>query len=94
MAAEGKPYELVVSGPAARAISERLPEPVAAAVIDLITGPLIENPQRVGKPLRHELEGLWSARRATFRVLYRVDEPNHEVVVLRVEHRRAAYRSP
>lgn len=63
------------------------------AVIDLITGPLIDNPQRVGKPLRHELEGLWSARRATFRVIYRVDETNREVVVLHVEHRRAAYRS-
>ena len=92
MAAEGQPYELLVAGPAARAIADRLPEAVAAAVIDLITGPLVESPRRLGKPLRQELEGIWSARRGTFRILYRIDEANHQVVVLRVEHRRSAYR--
>lgn len=86
------PYGIVVAGPAARAISDVLPEAVAAAVIDLITGPLLENPRRVGKPLRQELEGIWSARRGTFRVLFRIDEANREVVVLRVEHRDSAYR--
>jgi mRNA-degrading endonuclease RelE of RelBE toxin-antitoxin system len=69
-----------------------VPEAVATAVIDLVTGPLIENPQRVGKPLRHELEGVWSARRGTFRILHQIKEASHEVVVLRVEHRSSAYR--
>ncbi|MGH9225573.1 MAG: type II toxin-antitoxin system RelE family toxin [Acidimicrobiales bacterium] len=92
MAADEAAYELVVAGPAARAIAERLPEPVAVAVIDLITSALLEDPRRVGKPLRKELDGLWSERRGTFRVLYRVDERHREVVVLRVDHRRSAYR--
>lgn len=92
MPADPGPYELVVAGPAARAIAEQLPEAVAGAVIDLITGPLIENPHRLGRQLRNELEGIWSARRGTFRVLYRIDEVAHEVVVLRVDHRGAAYR--
>lgn len=86
-------YELVVTAPAARAIGETLPEPVAFAVIDFITGPLLESPKRVGAPLRGELEGIWSARRGTYRVLYRVDEEKHEVVVLRVGHRPDIYRS-
>lgn len=85
-------YELVVTAPAARAISETLPETVAFAVIDFITGPLLENPKRVGAPLRGELDGIWSARRGTYRVLYRVDEENREVIVLRVGHRRDIYR--
>lgn len=85
-------YELVVAAPAARAIRESLPEAVAFAVIDFITGPLLENPRRVGAPLRGELEGIWSARRGTYRVLYRVDEENREVIVLRVGHRRDIYR--
>jgi mRNA-degrading endonuclease RelE of RelBE toxin-antitoxin system len=88
----GVRYELVVTAPAARAIRETLPESVAFAVIDLITGPLLENPRRVGAPLRSELEGIWSARRGTYRVLYRIDEENHEVIVLRVGHRRDIYR--
>jgi mRNA interferase RelE/StbE len=92
VSAEDQPYELVVAGPAARAIAAELPESVAAAVIDLITGPLLASPQRVGKPLRHELEGIWSARRGTFRILYRIDAANREVVVLRIEHRSSAYR--
>ena len=64
------------------------PEAVAAAVIEFITGSLLVNPRRVGRALRNELAGIFSARRGTFRVLYRIDEDHHEVVVLRVEHRR------
>lgn len=85
-------YELVVAAPAARAIRESLPEAVAFAVIDFITGPLLQNPRRVGAPLRGEMEGIWSARRGTYRVIYRVDEENREVIVLRVGHRRDIYR--
>jgi len=86
--ADAAPYGLVVAGPAARAIAEVLPEAVAGAVIALVTGDLVAAPRRVGKPLRRELEGLWVARRGTFRVVYRIDDDHHEVVVLRVDHRR------
>ena len=85
-------YELVVTAPATQPISETLPESVAFAVIDFITGPLLENPKRVGAPIRGELEDIWSARRGTYRILYRIDEGNHEVIVLRVGHRRDIYR--
>jgi mRNA-degrading endonuclease RelE of RelBE toxin-antitoxin system len=85
-------YELVVTAPAARALREKLPEAVAFAVIDFITGALLENPKLVGAPLRGELDGIWSARRGTYRVLFRVDEENREVIVLRVGHRRDIYR--
>jgi len=90
---DAAPYGLVVAGPAGRAIAEVLPEAVCAAVIALITGDLVTAPRRIGKPLRRELEGLCVARRGTFRVVYRIDEANHEVVVLRVDHRRDVYRA-
>lgn len=86
-------YELVLTPPARRALSDRLPEAVAAAVIDFLTSALVEQPRRVGKPLREELTGLWSARRGTYRVLYRIHDEPAEVVVVRIEHRRDAYRS-
>ena len=85
------PYELVLTAPAQRAIASALPEAVAAAVLEFVTTSLIENP-RVGKELRYDLQGVWSARRGTYRVLYRIREDAREVVVLRVEHRRDAYR--
>lgn len=78
---------------AATAIAEELPEWVAAAVIELISGPLLANPRRVGVALRNGLEGLRSARRGTYRVLYRIDGAHREVVVLRVGHRGDVYRS-
>jgi mRNA interferase RelE/StbE len=85
-------YELVLTPPARRAITDRLPEAVAAAVIDFITTALIVQPKNVGKPLRDDLAGIWSARRGTYRILYRVLDEPREVVVLRIEHRRDVYR--
>jgi mRNA-degrading endonuclease RelE of RelBE toxin-antitoxin system len=86
-------YELVVARPAARVIAEQLPESVSAAVIEFITGALIENPQRVGRALRNELAGIHSARRGTYRILYRIDEDAREVTVLRIDHRSDVYRA-
>ena len=89
---EPGPYELVVTPPARRALTDRLAEPVATAVIEFLTSALVNEPHRLGKPLRGELAGIWSARRGTFRVLYRISEPAHEVIVVRIDHRRDVYR--
>ena len=59
----------------AHAISEVLPEDVAAAAVEFITHPLLEAPYRVGKPLRDKLAGIHSAWLGTrWRVLYRIGE--------------------
>lgn len=73
-------------------IAEHLPEGVAIAVIDFITGPLLDNPARLGRPLRNELVGLHAARRGTFRIVYRIDDERGEVEVRLVDHRRDVYR--
>jgi mRNA interferase RelE/StbE len=84
-------YELRLSRAARRALAETLPETVAAAVWAFVNGPLLDNPHRVGKPLRFELEGYHSAGRGQYRVSYRIDE--HEVVVdvIKISHRGDAY---
>ncbi len=87
------PYDLVVTPPAVRAIQVGLPESVAAAVIEFLTGALLADPARVGKPLRGDLAGIHAARRGTYRVLYRINDARHEVVVLRIDHRRDVYRT-
>lgn len=88
-----EPYELGMTRPARRAISELLPDDVAAAAVEFITGPLLEAPYRVGKPLRDKLAGFYSARLGTqWRILYRIDESKRVVVVLDVQHRSDAYR--
>jgi mRNA interferase RelE/StbE len=90
--ADERPYELVVAGPAARALATQLPEGVAGAVIEFITGDLLRAPRRVGKPLHAELAGRWSARRGTYRILYTIDDEHLVVTVPAVEHRRGTYR--
>ncbi len=84
--------ELVLTPPARRALTGKLPEAVAAAVIEFLTTTLVRQPAWAGKPLRNELAGVWSARRGTYRVLYRIREDLREVIVLRIEHRRDVYR--
>ena len=68
-------------------MAEALPENVAAAVWRFVSGPLLDNPHRVGKRLRFELEGYYSARRGQYRVIYRIDE--HQVIVdlIKISHR-------
>jgi mRNA interferase RelE/StbE len=86
-------YELGVTRLARRAISEALPEDVATAAVEFITGPLLEIPRRIGRPLRDELTGLYSARLGTeWRVIYRIDESKHAVIVEDIQHRSTVYR--
>jgi len=86
-------YRVVLSRRAARDLHETLPEAVAAAVIDFLRGPLAENPHRVGKPLRGELSGQWSARRGQYRIVYVIHEQTVVVTVVRVAHRRDVYHA-
>lgn len=85
-------YRLVVSRAAARALAEKLPESVAGAVYAFITGPMLDNPHRVGKPLVAPLAPAWSARRGSYRVLYLIDDEARAVQVTAIRHRSDAYR--
>lgn len=77
---------------AARRCLNRLPEKVATAVVEFAYGSLAANPRRVGKPLKLNLEGLNSARRGDYRVIYRIHDAEHRVDVIAVEHRADVYR--
>lgn len=83
-------YQLKLAASADRTRA-RLSESVAAAMVEFMTGPLIENPQRVGKPLGLDVAGYHSARRGAYRIVYRID--GDLVLVVRIEHRADVYRS-
>lgn len=85
-------YELVISPTARRQLTEVLPESVAFAAYDFIIGPLLRNPHRVGKRLHPPLQDRHSARRGTYRVIYRIDDGNRQVAVVAIVHRAGAYR--
>ena len=86
-------YELVISPTARRQLAEVLPESVAFAAYEFIIGPLLANPHRVGKRLQPPLSDRHSARRGTYRVIYRIDDRTRIVTVVAVVRRAGAYRS-
>jgi mRNA interferase RelE/StbE len=86
------PYRLAITATARRQLVEQLPEAVAFAAHKLITGPLLVNPHRVGKRLMPPLDDRHSARRGTYRVLYRIDDSARIVTVLAVAPRSDVYR--
>jgi len=51
-----------------------------------------EDPRRFGKPLRHELQGLWSYRIGQYRAICHVGNEQLIVLVLTVGHRRQIYQ--
>lgn len=85
-------YEIEITPEGLRHI-DRLPVKVRAAVIETIMGSIAENPQRAGKPLRGELEGLHSAGRGEFRIIYEIDDASRTVLIHRAQHRGDAHRS-
>jgi mRNA-degrading endonuclease RelE of RelBE toxin-antitoxin system len=87
-------YEIRFQPAARRAIAHRLPEAVAAAVLEFCDAALAVNPQRVSKPLFGPLAACHGARRGTYRIVYRIDESSRMVHVLDIEHRSEIYHRP
>ncbi|MCF2528410.1 type II toxin-antitoxin system RelE family toxin [Yinghuangia soli] len=88
-----EPYALRIAPGARRALTDRLPAAVAFAAFEFINGPLRISPYRVGKPLHEPFEGLWSARRGTYRIRYSIDEKARTIDVLDIAPRADAYRT-
>lgn len=86
-------YAVRLAPSARRALTHGLPERIAAACAEFIHGPLAESPKQVGKQLREPLFPLYSARRGEFRVIYDIVDAEVVVEVVRVVHRRDAYRT-
>ncbi len=86
-------FRIAITSSARRALTDQLPEAVATAVVEFAYGALAQDPHRVGKPLRGELAGWWSARRGAYRVLYAINDDDVVITVIRIDHRRDVYRA-
>lgn len=91
--AAGEPYTVLLSARARRNVRESLPLEVALAAMETIDGSIAVNPYRAGKPLDEPFDGPHSARRGTYRIIYRIDEAERQVEVHSIRHRRDAYRA-
>jgi mRNA interferase RelE/StbE len=66
---------------------------VAIAATETVRDAIAVHPSRVGKPLDEPFDGFYSARRGTYRIIYRIDEAKRVVKIHSIRHRRDAYRS-
>ncbi len=82
-------YSLEIRRSALKEI-ETLPKPERLRVVAAIDD-LAENPH-VGKPLKGGLSGLRRTRVGAYRIVYEIHEGRVLVLVLRVAHRKEAYR--
>jgi mRNA-degrading endonuclease RelE of RelBE toxin-antitoxin system len=87
-------YDIRFQPAARRAISQRLPEAVATAVLEFCGAALAVSPHHVGKPLFGPLAGCHGARRGTYRVIYRIEDSTRTVPVLDIDHRSDIYHRP
>ena len=87
-------YSLRIASTARRQLAEHLPEAIAFAAFEFISGPLLENPKRAGKQLMPPMDDRWSARCGTYRILYRINDDSREVTVVAVSPRSDVYRTP
>ncbi|MHB1519475.1 MAG: type II toxin-antitoxin system RelE family toxin [Acidimicrobiales bacterium] len=86
-----EPYEVRISARAERDLL-RLPEKIGAACVEFIFGALAEQPHRVGGALSGPFAGLRSARRGSYRIVYRIDDDERRVDIAHIDHRGDVYR--
>jgi mRNA interferase RelE/StbE len=83
-------WRLIVTPQAERDLN-RLPEKATAAVLEALVA-IGEEPERLGKPLTRKLEGIFSAPRGPYRVLFTLDRRRRRVYVVAIGHRADVYR--
>lgn len=88
-----EPYTVLLSRQARGNVHEDLPLEVALAAMETITGTIAANPHRGGKPLEVPFDGYHSARRGTYRIVYRINESKRTVEIHSIRHRRDVYRT-
>ncbi len=87
----GSGFKVVVSAEARRHLHQ-LPPKIGLIIVEFVTTTLRDNPARLSKPLRPPFEGLRSARRGDYRVLFDLDETTRVINIIRITHRSDAYR--
>ena len=91
-------YQIELMPEALRQLT-KLPKKIIAAALETIYVSIAENPHRAGKPLREPFDGLRSARRGEYRIIYAIRDATDPaasegiVEIYRVAHRKDAYRS-
>lgn len=73
---------------------KKLDRAVAARIVKTLETRIaaLDDPRTLGAPLKGEHEGYWRWRIGDYRVVARIEDERITILVVRIAHRREAYR--
>jgi len=72
---------------------KELEKQIAKKIVERIKNYLAVNPQKLGKPLKGVLKGLYRYRWGDFRIIYALDRSEFKLIILHIAHRKEVYPS-
>lgn len=69
-----------------------LDKQTAAKIVERVKNYLVQNPEKIGKPLKGIFKGLFRYRLGDYRILYAIDKPENQIIVLYIDHRKDIYK--
>ncbi len=64
----------------------------AKKVVAKVKNYLIQDPVKLGTPLKGNLKGLYRYRIGEYRVIYVIDQAEKKIIILNVKHRKKIYK--
>ncbi|HHF42548.1 MAG TPA: type II toxin-antitoxin system RelE/ParE family toxin [Candidatus Aminicenantes bacterium] len=68
-----------------------LEKQISRKIIERIKNYLAVNPQKLGKPLKGILKGLYRYRLGDYRIIYTIDLAERKLIILHIAHRKKIY---
>ncbi len=64
----------------------------AKKIVAKVKNYLIQDPVKLGTPLKGNLKGLYRYRIGEYRVIYVIDQAEKKIIILNVNHRKKIYK--
>lgn len=88
---ESGKYKILYASEVAQLDIPELPSAIKKMVKRAIDDRLAFEPIHYGKPLRYSLKGHRRIRVSDYRIVYRVDEKEKQVIIVAIKHRKNVY---
>lgn len=71
---------------------KELDRQTAGKIVSRVKGHLSQDPEKLGKPLKGVLKGLYRYRIGDYRIMYSIDRGDNQISILYVGRRKDIYR--
>jgi len=71
---------------------KKLNRTTAKKIVAKVKNYLIQDPVKLGTPLKGNLKGFYRYRIGEYRVIYVIDQAEKKIIILNVNHRRKIYK--